>query len=97
MMARFSSRKPHHCSLLTNTNSTVPVYADEFVFVKYTYLLSKSTLRVEVSRHAERACQEAGSSLTYVISIDIPSRHGEVWRWQNPPRRTLFRYSLCFL
>ena len=50
-MVRFSRRKPHHCLLLTNTNSTVPEYADEFVFVKYTYLLSKSTPRVEVSTH----------------------------------------------
>ncbi len=51
-MVRFPSRKPHHCLLLTNTNSTVPPYADEFVFVKYPYLLSKSTQRVEVFRHA---------------------------------------------
>ena len=44
---RFSSREPHRCLLFKNTNSTVPLYADEFVFLKYTYLLSKSPQRVE--------------------------------------------------
>ncbi len=42
IMARISSREPRHYLLSTNTNSTVPTYADEFVFVEYTYLLSKS-------------------------------------------------------
>ena len=45
-MERFLSRKPLHCLLPTITNSTVRQYADEFVFLKYTYLLSKSHLRV---------------------------------------------------
>jgi len=33
--------------LPTNANSTVPTYADEFAFVEYPYLLSKSAQRVE--------------------------------------------------
>ena len=54
-MERFPLRKPLHCLLPTNTNSTVRQYADEFVFVEYPYLLSESPQRVELSRHAESA------------------------------------------
>ncbi len=63
--ARISSREPRHCLLSTNTNSTVPTYANEFVFAEYTYLLSKSTQRVEVfarrahRRHAENRGKKA--------------------------------------
>ena len=46
-MERFPLGKPLHCLLPTNTNSTVRQYADEFVFVKYPYLLSKSFQCVE--------------------------------------------------
>ncbi len=54
IMARFPRWEPRHCLLSSKTNSTVPTYADEFVFAKYTYLFRSLFLRVEVPRHAEK-------------------------------------------
>ena len=69
-MVQFSSRKPHHCLLLTNTNSTVPEYADEFVFVKYAYLF-QSQISVSNFFDTLRGCSLKAASSFCIVKFCI--------------------------
>ena len=53
-MSRKTSDFPRHCLLFRKTNSTVPLYANEFVLRKYPFLFQHLPACRQVCRHAER-------------------------------------------